>query len=370
VDASVGVTEDEVLRRVATRVLREKAAHVVDVERTRLVRGDGQGLGVYRVSGVADVAGERRPWSAILKVLPADGGERPDHWSYPQREVLAYRSGLVTQVPEGLGSPAYVTAERDDAGRHHLWLEDLGTQDEPWTIDDYAWAARRLGRFNGAYLSRLKIPQRPWLSRDWLRGWLAATAESVAALPAYGDHPVVRRVYPPELRRRMAELWADGERLLRALDRLPQTLCHNDAFRRNLARRGDRLLGLDWAFMGHAPVGADLSPLISATFAFAEVAPGDRAMLEDAAVSAYLQGLADTGWRGVSDEVWLAYTATSALRYGPGTVRIVLPTLLDDPLHDHVAEVLGMPFDAVLDHWAAVIAAEIGLHARARRLLA
>jgi hypothetical protein len=50
-----------------------------------------------------------------------------------------------------------------------------------------------------------------------------------------------------------------------------------------------------------------------------------------------------------------AYSTTSALRYGPGTVRLVLPILLDPALHDRAAELLGMPFTAVVDHWAAVI---------------
>ena len=194
-------------------------------------------------------------------------------------------------------------------------------------------------------------------------------AAVVAALPAHTDHPLVRRVYPSDVAGGITDLWRDRARLLDGLDRLPQTLCHNDAFRRNLALRGDHLVGIDWAFIGRAPMGAELSPLVSATAAFAEVGADDRSTLEHAAVSAYLEGLRDTGWRGSADHVWLGYTATSALRYGPGTVRLVLPTLLDPSLHAHVAEVLGMPFDAVLDHWAAVIRNDVQLHARAAQFL-
>jgi len=36
-----------------------------------ILAGDGQGLGVFRVSGSARVGGEPRAWSVILKVLPA-----------------------------------------------------------------------------------------------------------------------------------------------------------------------------------------------------------------------------------------------------------------------------------------------------------
>jgi len=75
------------------------------------------------------------------------------------------------------------------------------------------------------------------------------------------------------------------------------------------------------------------------------------------------------GWQGVLDDVWLDYAATSALRYGPGTVRLVLPCLLDRSLQAHAAEVLDMPFDAVVAHWAAVIRADVKLQGRAARIL-
>jgi hypothetical protein len=350
-------------------LLDDPAVQLVEARSQRLVRGDGQGLGVYRVSGAAQVAGESRSWSAIVKVLPGAAGRAADHWCYGERELLAYRSGFVADLAEGLESPSYLGHHRDRAGRQHLWLEDLGSLDEAWSVDTHAWAARCLGRFNGAYLTGVPIPELPWLSREWLRGWLAETTTAVRALPAHRDHPLVRRVYPPDVAAGIAEVWDHRERLLEALTALPHTLCHNDAFRRNLARRSGHLVGLDWAFVGPGPIGAELSPLISATSALAEVSPDDRDALEHAAVSAYLAGLRDTGWRGSADHVWFGYTATSALRYGPGTVRLVLPVLLDASLHDHVAEVLSMPFDAVLDHWAGVIRADTQLYARARQLL-
>jgi hypothetical protein len=50
-------------------------------------------------------------------------------------------------------------------------------------------------------------------------------------------------------------------------------------------------------------------------------------------------------------------------------VRLVLPCLLDRSLQAHAAEVVDMPFDAVVAHWAAVIRADVNLHARAERIL-
>ena len=366
----VDVVDDNVLRRVVPGLVDDPAAQLIDARAERIVGGDGQGLGVYRVRGTARLGDEARCWSAIVKVLPSAGDQPGDHWCYAEREVRAYRSGLIANLAGGLESPKCLAAQTDQAGRHHLWLEDLGSQDAAWTIERHACAARCLGRFNAAYLAEATIPDLPWLSRRWLRGWLAESAHAVETLPRYRDHPLVRRVYPPQVMADIVEVWRHRERLLDALDRLPRTLCHNDAFRRNLAWRADELLGLDWAFIGPGPIGAELSPLVSATVAFAEVRPEDRSELEEAVVSAYLTGLHDAGWRGSTDQVWLGYAATSLLRYGPGTVRLVAPALLDPSVQKHVAEVLGMSFDAVVDHWATVIREDVRLRARIAPLVA
>jgi hypothetical protein len=360
----------DALRGAVVRLVDDPSAQPGNPRVQRLVGGDGQGLGVYRVSGSARVGEQAQSWSAIVKVLPDNARQPPDHWCYWAREVLAYRSGLIADLPAGLDSPRYLADHTDSAGRTSLWLEDLGSHDERWSLERLASAARCLGRFNGAYLTGVALPQAPWLSRDWLRGWLAETAPAVTALRARRGDPLVRRVYPPDVMAVIEELWASRERLLDALDRLPRTLCHNDAFRRNLAWRGEHLVGLDWAFLGPGPIGAELSPFVSATVAFAEVDPVERPAFEDAAVSGYLAGLGEAGWYGAADDVWLGYAATSALRYGPGTVRLVLPCLSDRSLQAHAAEVLDMPFDAVVAHWAAVIRADVKLYARAARILA
>jgi hypothetical protein len=143
--------------------------------------------------------------------------------------------------------------------------------------------------------------------------------------------------------------------VLSALDRLPQSLCHHDAFRRNFVVDDDRISALDWAFIGPGPVGAELSPFVTATIALGELDPIAKPELEGVALTAYLDGLRDAGWHGPDEQVYFAYARTSALRYGPGTVRLVLPALLEPELRNGVAEPLGRPFDAVVEHWATVI---------------
>jgi hypothetical protein len=351
----VDVVDRAALTRVLRRVLEDPHAEPLDSAVERLRSGAGQGLGVYRVLGHARSRGGHAPWSAILKIVPAAREGPPDGWSHADREVLAYRSGILRELPGGLAAPKYLALTGHHVGARYLWLEDLGRQEVRWTLETYARAARCLGRFNGAYLADVPIREHPWLSRDWLRQWLAETAAAVAALPEHLDHPLVRRVYPPDVAAGILKLWSEREKLLRTLDLLPQTLCHHDAFRRNLVAAGDLIAALDWAFMGRGPVGAELSPLVTATLAFAEMPLRSRPDLERVAMASYLAGLRESGWQGSDEQVMFGYRATSALRYGPGTVRLVMPALLDPALHDDVVALLGMPFDGVVEHWAGMV---------------
>src|SRR5215218_6201764 len=156
---------------------------------------------------------------------------------------------------------------------------------------------RQLGRFNGAYLRERPLPAAEWLSRDWLRSWLAEGAAAIDQLPRHRPHPLVGRIYPAELSAELKNLWKRRDILLAALDRLPQVLCHQDAFRRNLFLRSGRLLAVDWAFLGIGPLGSELAPFVSASATFLGIERGHWDDLEHTALDAYCQGLADAGWQ-------------------------------------------------------------------------
>ena len=227
------------LRPIVGRALDASVAVPVEWSVVPILAGDGQGLGVFRVLGSARVGGVPRPWSVILKVLPRTPGS-PTGWNYPAREALAYERGLLEDLPPGLGAPRCF-GRAEQGGQHNLWLEDLGSDAIRWRLDDYGMAARSLGRFNGAYLTGRSLPVAGWLSRQWLRSWLIEGAAAVRELPRFRRHPLVQRVYPPEVLDRLLRMWAHRQELLDALDRLPQVLGHNDAFRRNLFLRSERL---------------------------------------------------------------------------------------------------------------------------------
>src|SRR5215207_10261345 len=80
---------------------------------------------------------------------------------------------------------------------------------------------RQLGRFNGAYLTERPLPAAEWLSRDWLRSWLAEGAAAIDELPRHRAHPLVGRIYPADQSAELKNLWKCRDILLAALDRLP-----------------------------------------------------------------------------------------------------------------------------------------------------
>lgn len=358
-----------VLEPVVQRTLGDVRAQLAGWSVTKILAGDGQGQGVFRLSGRAQIARETRAWSVILKVSPAAARGSSTAWSHPAREALAYGSGLLEALPAGLSAPrCFARGQR--GGRQYLWLEDLGAAENAWTLSDYARAARQLGRFNGEYLRDRPLPVADWLSCDWLRSWLAEGAAAVEALPRYRAHPLVRRVYPPAVFDQLVELWTRRERLLAALDRLPHVLCHHDAFRRNLFLHSGRLLAIDWEFVGPGPIGAELAPLVTASAAFLAIERDRWDDLERMAGEAYQQGLHDVGWSGPFEEPRFGFAACSALRYGPGCVRLVLPALLDATAQAHAEGVLGIPFDAIVNLWAAGAIEQARLAAEALTLLA
>ena len=214
-----------VLVSVVERALETTPVRLVQWSAEEIFAGDGQGLGMFRVTGSAQADDRLRDWSVILKVLPDESTAPMNGWSVAMREPLAYDSGLLDSLPKALGAPRRL-GHGQQGGHHYLWLEDLGPDDVPWGLRDYAYAARQLGRFNAAYLTERQLPAAEWLSRDWLRSWLAEGAAALDELPRHRAHPLVGRIYPAELSAELKNLWKRRDILLAALDRLPQVLCH------------------------------------------------------------------------------------------------------------------------------------------------
>jgi len=282
--------------------------------------GGGAGRCVYRFAGGAHDHGTTVPWSLIVKVATAaTGAEDPSGARYWKREMLAYQSGLLADLPAGLAAPRCFGVTEQPGGGGWLWLEEItDAATGRWPRERYAAVARRLGVFGAAYMTGRPLPAHPWLSRGWFRSFVANFAVEMAELPALLDHPHLRPAIPPATATRILRLWDERDAFCDALDRLPQTFCHLDINPRNLFVRNVGMgeiesVAIDWEFAGVSALGAELASLIGGSLLFYLVDLDGANELEAVVVTSYLEGLADAGWRGDPRQPRLGYLLALAL---------------------------------------------------------
>jgi len=190
-----------------------------------------------RVDGTADTGrgGVLAPWSVVVKIFQpptdcADSATEDGSW---EREVLAYRSGLLADLPGALVAPRVLDIHTDDSGNRWLWLEHITDMYGVWPRQHYGVAARHLGYFNGTYMTSRQLPEYSWLDRDWAKS-LSDPAVQVEAIDGLLSHPLAREAFDRPLAGRARALLEDQPHFLRILSELPQTLCHHDAARANV----------------------------------------------------------------------------------------------------------------------------------------
>jgi hypothetical protein len=340
--------------------LGSETVEVLDWGYEQLHGGVGLGTAIYRFSGGAHDQRQKVSWSLILKTLcPAEDNTDLSAWNYYKREADAYQSGSLDDLPGGLAAPRSFGVVEHPDGTCWIWLEDVGEGiGSHWPLEHYGVVARHAGQLNGAYLVERSLPSWPWLSSDWLRGYIALSAPAIPLIRRSRDHPLVRRGWPGDALARFLRLWEERDLFLDALDSLPQTLCHLDLFRRNLFARktadgDDQTVVIDWAFAGRGAIGLELVPLVLASVAFNEVDLARAQALEDIVFEGYLEGLRDAGWRGNTRQVRLGYTA-GCLRIRLGELNRAMDMILDENQHSFVEQVYGRSMEEIEDHWAQV----------------
>ena len=318
--------------------------------------GGGSSLGVHRIGGEGFDHGGTLRWSVILKVLgSSETTIEPSSWGYWRREADVYRSDVLRGLPDGLTTPRCFGITEVPDGTVWLWLEDLGQEPvTPVGLDDYHRLARQLGLFNGRYLCGEPIPTDPWLSKRWLRGWVEENADAMSLFAESLNDRWVQRAFPRPLAETLLELWADRERYICVVEQLPQVLCHLDVFGRNIRLQEQsggtpQTMLMDWAYVGTAAIGEELVPLVLANLAFVEVEFNAGRELEERAIDGYTDGLRASGWTGDPDLVRLGYCAGGALRFGVGTMRLLLPVLLDEGLHPLFERLFKRPIQETVE---------------------
>ncbi len=358
--APLAAIDQATLTPLVQSALNSETVEVVNWDYEQLHAGVGAGTAVYRFSGEGRDQEHTISWSLILKVLqPESGSADASAWNYYKREVEAYQSGWLDDLPGGLAAPRCFGVLDYPDGTCWIWLGDIrDIFASQWPLKHYGVVARHLGQFSGAYLVDRPLPSWSWLSSNWLRHYVEQSAPAIEPLRNSLAHPLVRRWFPGDDSDRFFHLWEERELYLDALDRLPQTICHFDVFRRNLfARRkadgDDQTVVIDWAFVGRGPIGADLSPLVVASIAFYEVGLDKVQELDKIVFDGYLEGLRDVGWQGDPRQARMGYLLAN-LRYSFAEIGRWLALILDESLRARAERAFGRPLGEVLDYIAQV----------------
>jgi hypothetical protein len=338
--------------------------------------------GVYHLTGIGREKEREVEWSLVLKVLSqtpegrALGSSSQEHVLYWKREALVYQSDLLDDLPAGVRGPrCYSIMEQADSSVW-LWLEEVKELCGPrWPLEQYARAARGLGQMNGAYLAGRPLPDYPWLVRTGSpRGLLehAGWMWKMAYDPSTWLHPRLHATFPLPIASRLLHLWEDRSVLLDVLERLPQTFCHLDAWRRNLfaAPKADgehQLIAIDWAYPGLGTIGTDIGDLMAASFSLFGVEPCDPRTLDAVIFEGYLEGLSVAGWRGESRVVRCAFAIFTALKYA--CFLHWLSQIIDESLSASWERRTGHPLDQCLENQARLIYYLLDLADEARHLI-
>jgi hypothetical protein len=332
--------------------------------------GAGAGTRIYRVTGTARDHRGPIDWSLVVKFLSLDVYDyqivsTDQHaWNYWKREWHAYRAPWQQQLAGpfvaarclGTGDAASPPSEGEVAW---IAMEDLADNDvRPWSTTQFRTVAQDIGRFNGAFLTGQALSSDPWLSRQWIRNWTEQATPMLALLSDASLQPAIEKIFPPDVISDLTQLWERRETLCDVLDQLPQTLCHNDVFPRNVFLRPslpDRSVAIDWAFCGTGAVGQELGPLVGASLAFFESRPGCWDDLERVCLDGYTEGLRAAGWSDTTDEVLLGYLLSSTLHFGLGALTPILGVTLDEAQRPVVEQIFGCSFETFVHHMAAVM---------------
>jgi hypothetical protein len=279
--------------------------------------------GLWLVSGYGKDQNGLHPWSVVVKIMnyPDEKQATTEDWE-GQRELLVAQTGFTKGLPGPLKAPRFYGVQ-ETLESAWLWMEHVKTNCLNWGLDEYAFAARQIGRWNAAYLTGTPLPTEPWLARHHYLGWLGWVNNQ----DAYNYH-LNQKFITKKARLRQQRLWAERESFFNWLERLPQVFSHFDLQRRNLFLRTspdgqDELTAVDWAMCGIGPIGAELNSLIGTTAILLEWPVSTLTRLEDVTFDSYIEGLRQAGWFGDSDMVRLGYTAWISVWFG-----CVLPSAL------------------------------------------
>lgn len=267
--------------------------------------------------------------SLILKILYERKGEDARSPYFWKREYEVYRSGLLADLPAKSFSTPRIFDLQDFGDSCWIWMEDIEDDKGEWTLADFGDIAKRLGRFNGAWLTAKPLPDFDWLTKNWHSAIVPALAPTFHDLDRLLECPLARAALPLEAKSEIAEIWHDRLLFQEALAALPRAFCHTDAFQRNILRRNDDVALLDWALASIGGIGEELVCLVAVSLYYEGFSAKYADELDKAVFAAYIEGLRQAGWTGDAKLARIGYTCGMVLRGLAGVKQDL--ELLNDP---------------------------------------
>ena len=320
-DKRLGDITTERLTPLARRALRDSSAAIRSWTRAPVYGGFGGAVGgtaIFRFEGQTTAHG---PWSIILKILYQRPQENPSSPYYWKREYEVYRSGMLDGLPPNTFAAPRIYGLEDFGDACWIWMEDLGGGKPDWSLADYRETAIRLGRLNGAYLMGRPLPAYEWLTDSWHCAIVEGLADAFARLDGWLEDPLARRCLPMDAKAEIEWIWNNRSQYCRALANLPRTLCHTDAFRRNLLHRQDDIALIDWAIAGQGGLGEDLVALVAVSLYYGRFSHSYAQQLDREVFAGYVEGLRESGWDGEAKLARLGYVCGMTLRGLAGVVQ-------------------------------------------------
>lgn len=283
--------------------------------------------------------------SVIVKVVRRNdaAASESDSWL---RELEIYRSSWLSAfLPASLAMPKCLGSAIDKEVAV-LVLEDLTFDDrDARSIEWYARLARGLGELSSA--PPLDVPT--WASQ----GFVTSQARTMmAAVPGMAMAPSPHLADLVDDWLPLLERLVDAApSLLGQLDAMPQSFNHLDAFSRNAAEIDGRIVLIDWAFAGVAPIGADAAGVVAMTAMHGDAAGLDLSQFHRSVVDAFVSGVGDLPSGVAFEDVEHAIEALLTLRWAGFLAQV---HGAGDEILEIVESVSGRPFDEGLRAWQAL----------------
>lgn len=275
--------------------------------------------GIFRLHGLVKLHNEYKALCVILKIIKPDTAEKDsfEHHNYWRREALVFESGVLRELPDSISATESYLVEEQQDGTIWLWMEYVKGEYAN-TVEQFSYIARQLGRFNGAYVTEIKmVPDHEWICRAWLKSWTTASRMYAPNIEAYASRLTTKNEQ---------STWAWYKDILRNIDsaieslqQLPRVLAHQDLSQMNmlLVRNEEsqsQLFLIDWQFMSISGIGEDLGKLFGVNLSLGIIPPDQYIRFQNSVFNAYLEGLRDMGWQGDARLVRYGFCLSTALR--------------------------------------------------------